>query len=225
MKEESVDRGIGWLRKIIQLEKTHGFFNILKGLVLVLLAGYVIFFTINPTYLLEKIETRKSAKTEGAIARRIDTDAEVREILKKVLSVTESDRVWLIEMHNGSHNIASGLPFLFGSMRIEETRPGIPNVDEEYSDFSLSKYGFIAELLQRGYFYGSVEQVKEIDERMYYKLKSNEVNELALLVLSCGSKPLGVIGITFCRDNHMNPELTGSAIRNYGVQVATLLSK
>ena len=225
MKSENIEKGIGWLQKIIQMEKKYGFFNIIKGLILVMLAGYIIYFTINPSYLLNKLENLKAWKVEESISKRIDTDAEVRNIIKKMLTTTNADRVWLIEMHNGSHNLASGLPFLFGSMRIEETKPGISNVDEEYSDFSLSKYGFISEVLQRGYYYGTVESIRNIDNRMYYKFKANDVNEIALMTLYFGTKPLGIIGITFCGENMMNPELVGSVIRNYGIQIATLLSK
>ena len=44
----------------------------------------------------------------------------IRHILSKMIFTTNADRAWLIEFHNGSKNLTTGLPFLFGSMRIEK---------------------------------------------------------------------------------------------------------
>ena len=83
-------------------------------------------------------------------------------------------------------------------MRIEEVADGINNVDDEYTDFQLSKYPFIGKVFDDGFYWGAIETIKEIDERMYFKFKSNNVNEVAILALYAGEKPLGAIGISFC---------------------------
>ena len=116
------------------------------------------------------------------------------------------------------------MPFLYGDMRIEAVSDGVLNVDEEYTDFSLSKYPFIAKIFEDGYFYGHIESMREFDERLYYKFKSNDVNEIALLALYQGDKPLGVLGISFCGDKQMDASAVGKTIRKCGVQIATLLS-
>lgn len=113
---------------------------------------------------------------------------------------------------------------LYGDMRIEAVSDGVLNVDEEYTDFSLSKYPFIAKIFEDGYFYGHIESMREFDERLYYKFKSNDVNEIALLALYQGDKPLGVLGISFCGDKQMDASAVGKTIRKCGVQIATLLS-
>ena len=59
---------------------------------------------------------------------------------------------------------------------------------------------------------------------MYFKFKSNNMNEVAILALYAGEKPLGVIGISFCGQKQMDASAVGKAIRKCGIQVATLLS-
>lgn len=219
-----MEKGIGWLQKLLGLQQKFGFFSILKGLFILLLSGYVVFFALNPRYLLDKIDAIENERHHNAVTRRINVDPEIRLMLHKLLHTLDADRAWLIELHNGSKNLSSGLPFIYGDMRIEAVSDGVLNVDEEYTDFSLSKYPFIAKIFEDGYFYGHIESMREFDERLYYKFKSNDVNEIALLALYQGDKPLGVLGISFCGDKQMDASAVGKTIRKCGVQIATLLS-
>lgn len=54
--KENVEVGLGWLQKMIQLKEKHGTFTILTCLLLLLFACYVIFFGLNPRYLLDRME-------------------------------------------------------------------------------------------------------------------------------------------------------------------------
>lgn len=222
---EQMEKGIGWLQKLLNLQKKYGFFSIIKGLFILLLAGYVVFFALNPKYLLERITNIQTEQHDKLVESRLSADSDVRRILSKMIFTTDADRAWLVEFHNGSKNLATGLPFLFGSMRIEETRDGILNVDEDYSDFSLSKYKLIVKVLEDGFFYGGIEEVRQIDERLYYKFKSNNINEIALLTLYEGEKPIGILGLSYCNDKIMDKQLVGKNIRSCGIQIATLLSQ
>lgn len=224
INNENIDKGVGVLGKLLSLIKKYGFWGVIKGLVLILITGYVVFFAMNPTYLLDKIETAKIEKHEESVAKRLSSDQQIRETLNRMLTTLHADRTWLIEFHNGNSNLVSGLPFLFGSMRIEETRPGIQNVDEEYADFSLSKYAFISDLISNGYYYGSVDSIKIKDERMYYKFRSNDVQNIALIALYLGERPLGILGVSFCNEAPVDWEFVGHVIRQNSVKIATLLT-
>lgn len=222
---EQLDKGIGWLQKLLNLQKKYGFSSILKGLFILLVAGYVVFFALNPKYLIERVTNIQTEQHDKLVSSRLEADSQIRRILSKAIFTANADRTWLIEFHNGSKNLATRLPFLFGSMRIEEVRDGIMNVDEDYSDFSLSKYKLIVKVLEDGFFYGDIEKVKEVDERLYYKMKSNNISEVALLTLFDGEKPIGILGFSFCGEKSMDKQLVGKNIRCSGIQIATLLSK
>lgn len=221
--EQKIEKGIGFLQKLIALQNKYGFFSIIKGLFILLLSGYVVFFALNPTYLLEKIENTRTEQHEDAIAKRIKSDTEIRLILERLLNKSEAGRSWLIEFHNGNSNLGSRLPFLFGSMRLETTKDGVLGVEEEYSDFSLSRYPLLAKVLEDGFFYGSIEDIKPLDQKLYFKMKSNNVTEVALLAIYKGTAPLGIVGLTYC-NTEMDAQKVGMLIRKAGVQIATLLS-
>lgn len=222
---ERIDKGIGWLQKMLNLQNKYGFFSIVKGLFLLFLAGYVVFFALNPKYLLERVTTIQTEQHDNLVRSRLAADSDIRLILSKTMRNTNADRAWLIEFHNGNKNLTTGLPFLFGSMRIEETQDSIPNVDEDYADFSLSKYKLIAKVLDEGFFYGNIKDVQSVDKRLYYKFQSNDINEIALLTIYNEDKPAGIVGLSFCNNKQMDKQLVGKRIRSAGIQIATLLSQ
>lgn len=222
---ERIDKGMGWLQKMLNLQNKYGFFSIIKGLFLLFLAGYVVFFALNPKYLLERVTTIQTEQHDNLVRSRLAADSDIRLILSKTMHNTNADRAWLIEFHNGNNNLTTGLPFLFGSMRIEETQDSIPNVDEDYADFSLSKYKLIAKVLDEGFFYGNIKDVQSIDKRLYYKFQSNDINEIALLTIYNEDKPAGIVGLSFCNNKQMDKQLVGKRIRSAGIQIATLLSQ
>lgn len=222
---ERIDKGMGWLQKMLNLQNKYGFFSIIKGLFLLFLAGYVVFFALNPKYLLERVTTIQTEQHDNLVRSRLAADSDIRLILSKTMHNTNADRAWLIEFHNGNKNLTTGLPFLFGSMRIEETQDSIPNVDEDYADFSLSKYKLIAKVLDEGFFYGNIKDVQSIDKRLYYKFQSNDINEIALLTIYNEDKPAGIVGLSFCNNKQMDKQLVGKRIRSASIQIATLLSQ
>lgn len=222
---ERIDKGMGWLQKMLNLQNKYGFFSIVKGLFLLFLAGYVVFFALNPKYLLERVTTIQTEQHDNLVRSRLAADSDIRLILSKTMHNTNADRAWLIEFHNGNKNLTTGLPFLFGSMRIEETQDSIPNVDEDYTDFSLSKYKLITKVLDEGFFYGNIKDVQSIDKRLYYKFQSNDINEIALLTIYNEDKPAGIVGLSFCNNKQMDKQLVGKRIRSAGIQIATLLSQ
>lgn len=145
-------------RKAAQNGGKYGFFRFLRVLLLLLLTGFVILTITNPHYVLDKVESIQAEQHDESVAKRIQVDADIRLMLRKLLYALDADRTWLIELHNGSKNLSSGLPFLYGDMRIEEVADGINNVDDEYTDFQISKYplsgkslttDFIGELSKR----------------------------------------------------------------------------
>lgn len=200
------------------------FFNY-QGVISLVFSWICGLFALNPKYLLERVTTIQTEQHDNLVRSRLAADSDIRLILSKTMHNTNADRAWLIEFHNGNKNLTTGLPFLFGSMRIEETQDSIPNVDEDYADFSLSKYKLIAKVLDEGFFYGNIKDVQSIDKRLYYKFQSNDINEIALLTIYNEDKPAGIVGLSFCNNKQMDKQLVGKRIRSAGIQIATLLSQ
>lgn len=226
-KVSSGGAGLGWLNSIMELKGRYGFFNIIQGLLLLFLTFVVLVVWFHPEVAV-KIYTDYTDKTHSeAVDRRLVADSEIRLVLRDVMSRFKADRVYIIELHNGTKNLSSGLPFIKGDMRLEEVRDGILHVDTEFKDFSVSMYPFLEYLFNTGMFIGTVDDIKSLDSRLYYKLKINDTEHLAWVALYYGRRPLGILGMSWTGDLAERDVLLEDSLylfRGYSTQVASILS-
>jgi hypothetical protein len=62
----------------------------------------------------------------------------------------------------------------------------------------------IYKIYEDGFWYGSVEELKVLDKKLYYKMKSNNTEYLACLELYADNKPLAILGITYADTTGIN---------------------
>ena len=83
--EQKIEKGIGWLEKLLKMEEKYGFFRFLRVLLLLLLTGFVILTITNPRYVLDKVESIQAEQHDESVAKRIQVDADIRLMLRKTL--------------------------------------------------------------------------------------------------------------------------------------------
>ena len=118
---------LGFLEKTLKLIEKYGLFKIFKALCVIALFVYVMCkgATIVEN-IVEKVtkETINDEKVEKdrlhdiAMERRQEIKPLIDNVLMSALNQLNADRVFIIEMHNGTNN-TSGLPFLYGEMTYE----------------------------------------------------------------------------------------------------------
>lgn len=90
-QKENVDAGLGWLQKMIRLKEKHGTVTILTCLLLLLFACYVVFFGLNPRYLLDRMEATRTEQHDDATLRRLQADAEIRTEVQRLMHEVDAD--------------------------------------------------------------------------------------------------------------------------------------
>lgn len=221
--QERTSMGFGWLDKVMSLIERYGTFRLLQGLCVMFLTVVVVVCITNPGIVVDSITTYMTKDHDDGVSRRMIADVEIRALLQELRQEIDADRVYVIELHNGNSNLASGLPFVKGDMRIEEVSDSTYHVDMEYHEFSLSTFPFVSKLFSWGSFGGSVGDLEQHDKRLYYKFLSNDVDSFICIALFYGKVPLGVLGATWCHegvsaDSHMR------IMRGYSTKVSSILS-
>lgn len=141
---------MNFLEKLVALIETKGMWRIIQALLVLLV--FVYFINNGEQFLGGIIETvtEKTIKTNNEmIANEHDAALEVRKqikpvvnsLLKNTLADLNADRVFVMEMHNGTNNTA-GLPFVYGEITYEEVAENINHVDEDYTNLNLSRFDF-----------------------------------------------------------------------------------
>lgn len=215
---------LGFLEKTVKLIEKYGLFKILKALCVIALFVYVM---CNGADLIEGIVqkvTRETIKDEAVEKVRLhDIALEKRQLIKPqidsllfaTLHDLNADRVFIIEMHNGTNNV-SGLPFLYGEMTYEQVANGIAHVDDDYTNLSLSRFNFPTYLEKKHIWIGGIDDMAAIDPKLTQRLKSNDVTYLGVMHIHGIKNELGYFGITYCN---------GSVPKAYDDILNTLLKK
>ena len=192
------------LERTVKLINKYGILKILQALCVLGAAIYLMYHVSNiPTILDAAL-----AKRSEAVELRHDTSLEVRKeikptvdsILNNTLTLLNADRVFVVEMHNGTDNTA-GLPFIYGEMTYEKVAAGIEHVDEDYTSLNLSRFSLPFYLEKNHTFDGTIDDLYRIDDKLAMRMKSNDVSYVAITTMQGIHNELGYFGVTYCNDN------------------------
>ena len=79
---ENMDKGVGLLGRLLGLMKKYGFWNILKSIAVLFILAYVLFFALNPTYLLDRVTRVQEERHTEATAKHIMADKEIQLLIE-----------------------------------------------------------------------------------------------------------------------------------------------
>lgn len=223
---------ISALGKFLKGLKDYNVFELLKVLFALACVTFMVMLVMKPELIFEQVDkviervsqAREDRHADGT-AFRLRADGNMRGELTGLLQSTGADRAFVMEFHNGSSNLSSGLPFLYLDLTIEVGAEGEPPLREgEFKDLRTAQYPLISLLLRQGYFYGTIDEVRELDYRLSYHLAAHDVSQVAVMTLWNGQSATGFLCLTWHGDHRMDPEKTGHAIRASGTKIAVELA-
>ena len=230
--EPEVGSMLSWVEKGINIVKKYKFFEIIKGLTLIFIASFVVYVCSNPARFFDKMidtaieryENRKSDEHYDLIEKRVETSPIIQARCNELLYKVGASRVLFFELHNNTNNIG-GLPFYFASSSCEALDDNTFPVADQYRDVKLSLFPFVTDLFNRRFWGGDVEGLKSLDKSLYYKLKSNDADKVAGIIVDGPDKPYGILIVTFTEDKKV-PDMSTlrGEMAKTGTKLAILIS-
>lgn len=222
--EPMFNNGImGWIEKILYLIHNYGFKKILQAFILISvgITFFLIFDTIKEENLIKEIITHKNDVHTTASEVRKQVDPKITKTLTRMLYSMNADRVSVLEMHNGKEN-PTALPFLYCDMTYEETKDNVSYVSEEYEDLNMSKFQFPTFLYNNKIFYGSVDEVIEIDKKLGLRLEMNDVKYIGMVLIRT-STDIGFITISWMEEPEISKDVIIADLTYYVQEIGTYL--
>lgn len=173
------------------------------------------------------INSHNEAEIEAhdrAVEKRYENSPKIDRILNEVLYKYGADRVCIVEMHNGTKNVA-GLPFIYGEMTYEVCRDGVLPVDADYTQFNLSRLSFPTFMFEHNAFCGAMNEVNRIDDKFAERLLVNNSTYLCGYTLHGSTNVIGYFGVIWCGGA---PEETNQLMKDlaaYAQKLAILLDE
>lgn len=142
----------------------------------------------------------KSNHTEhdAAVEVRRNIKPQIDNLLTHTLATLDADRVFVVEMHNGTNNTA-GLPFIYGEMTYEDALDGISHIDGDYESINLSRFELPYYLEEKHLFYGTVDELRKIDKKLAARIESNDATYIAIASIYNLTTELGYFGVSYCK--------------------------
>lgn len=215
--------GLSFFERILAINRKYSIWEIFKSLFTMAIVIWFGFLALNPTYLVEKYEEQQKKEHTEELHKRFDRSKEMTAELNILLNKLHADRVFFIEYHNSIKSL-EGAPFAYGSMNFEETSDGIDFIGDEYTNFSLGKYKMVHYLYENLLYVGDLKGMEDLDKRLYLKLVSNGIKQIALIEVEGAEAPLGILGVTWSKHDVMKDykDSIKRELRSFSVKLAYL---
>lgn len=222
---DNITTSVGWMERILVLVKKFKLWDFLKAFIVILLLGLVVGFISKPEYFFEKWVEWDTAKHKEKMEIVEKNNSIIHTELESILYKTGADRVLLLSYHNSKQSLA-GLPYIYLTAINEAIQYDVKPVAEGYESVKVSLYPMIDYLDSKEYFCGDIEDLRDIDKALAYRMQGNDVRHLCMLHIE-GEYPLGVIVCTYTRelDERHNCKDVEAVIRRAGIKIGVLLEQ
>lgn len=223
-KIEQVNTTLSWVEKTFGFIKKMGFQNLLITLMMIFVVSVVGQFVFNPEGLVKKYERIVSEQHTESVIKRMNNEPAIRENLIKLKAELNADRVYVLETHNGGANLA-GLPFLYVDLTYAEPKSAYQWLESEYKNVRLSRYPWATELYQKNFYSENIDYLEQLDPELYYRLKNENVEYMAAIMMYGSYNPSGVVGVVYTsKDNIPKREEIQRILMKYSTVLAALFN-
>ena len=219
-----MEKGLKWLNDALAIVDRYKLKTIFKAFLIMGLIAIFISFLKHPTWVFEQYDKWKDKEHTEALEQRLVNNEKLHISCEKLLYKVQADRVMILELHNGLEN-ANGLPFSKCSATYEAIEQQIKPIAEQYQNVNLSLMPFVNTVFEKGYWWGDVEDIINIDKGLYYKMKSNNTEHFAACLIEGVDKPLAFLFVSFTHpiDSTHNCQMIRENVRHIALEQALLL--
>lgn len=185
-----------WVGAVQRFIQRYGFKKLFINLIIV--GGVVIvglaFF--QPGILSNRLDQYREQKHAEKMAERMNNTPLIQAELDKFKIKTDASWVSIWELHNSTNNL-NGMPFLFASLTYESMNPALTPIAEQFDNVRLSLYPLTSYLRENEMWYGSVEEIKEVDNTAYYRAKALGIKYLGFRLMENEGAPNAVMSFAY----------------------------
>lgn len=212
-----------WIENVLFLINKYGFKKIIQAMSIVAMAIFFITFidAVREDKLIKEIMIQGDDAHIQASNARKEINPKINKTLTRMLYSMQADRVGILEMHNGKENPTS-LPFLYCDMTYEETRENVAYIADEYENLNMSKFQFPSFLYKNKIFFGTVEDVMEIDKKLGLRLQMNDVQYIGMVLIRT-STDIGFTTISWMKEPTMSRDAIIADLTYYVQELGTYL--
>lgn len=218
---------VTFFEQVLSIVRRYGFPRVITTLIIVGVCTYVV-VNVNriENLVISAIKNKQyeiKNEHDKNMLRRQEINTQINVILNNLLLQTNADRCMILEMHNGTNNIA-GLPFVYVDATYSVTREGVESVDEDYTNLNMSRFYFFTHIINKEKWGGNVKEVESIDRKYANRLRSNNNEYISVSIIHGNSMPIGFLLVSYTNTNNINYEMLDKSLHKAGQRVSNILN-
>jgi len=226
--ENKLDDKFNFFEKIVGMVSKYGIKKVIASIFVFMLFIMTMIVFVNQKTIVQKIIQEQKVAIDVNNAKKLqfrvkEVNPRVDAILYKLLNETGAARSFVIEMHNGVDN-PSGLPFVYGEMTYEKvSNDTLKSIIDDYYKLNLARYPMATYLAKNRHYFGSIEGMYKIDDRLTQKLLLNDVENVGLYSIRGNDIEIGFVGIIYYTPIPGNPERVEGCLLDASQRLSILL--
>lgn len=192
-----VDQLFGIITKVSEWLDKFGVFKLFKTAFAIFLLYWMCVIAFKPSIVFEKYQEWYDKVHNDKIEKTIESHYQIHGHLTDLRYRSGAMRAMILSLHNGSANINGQYQFLKVSALFEECGDYY-SVSDEWNEVHISTFPIFAYLYTNDYFCGSIENVRDIDKKLYHRLAANEVGWIHIeALIGDNDKTIGFLVLTW----------------------------
>lgn len=203
---EQVNSVISLMDRMSEFIKKHGLKGTFTTLMTLFITASVAFIMFNPEKVYEEFQQYNEKKHEEGIKQRLEADPQIRALLTQFRAELGAERAYILEAHNGGTNLTN-LPFLYADLTYLDPKGIYEYIETEYKNFRLSRYPWASYVMDKGYWFGPIEDCKDSDPELYYRLQKENVTYMGMYVMyGKNGLPSACLGVIFSEGENFDTQ-------------------
>ena len=200
--KERVDTTMSWIDKVLGLFNKYSAKKVLQAILVVFIVIFMGLFAFKPESIFKSYDDYR----ERTHNERMDTRNNITPLIQNELDNlrVRYGATWVSvwELHNNTNNL-EGLPFIFASLNYESIKPGAIPISGQFDELRLSLHPLSTYLRQNDMWYGTVDELRDIDYSGYYRAKALGIQYLGFKLMEVEGSPNAVLSFAFVEDSEL----------------------
>ena len=210
---ERVDTSLKWIDKVLKMLNKYSAKKVLQAILIVFVIIFLGLFAFKPESVFKSYDDYREQTHSERMDKRTDVTPQIQEELDRFRKQYDISWAAVWEFHNNTNNL-DGLPFIFVSLNYESRNPALTPIADQFDDVRVSLYPLVTYLRQNDMWYGSVDDLLEVDNTAYYRAKALGIKYVGFRLMDIDGTPNAVLTFAFAEGAEI-PENMNSFIQNW----------
>ena len=177
-----LDQLFALITKVSDWIEKHGLFKLIRTAFAIFLLYWMCVFAFKPSIIFDKYNEWYDKMHSEKVEKTLSSHYEIQKIMTDLRYKSDAMRTICLSLHNGNTNISGTYQFLKVSALFEECGD-LSSVADEWNEIYISNFPIFGYLHDYDYFCGSIDKIREIDNKLYHRLAANEVGYIHIQAL------------------------------------------